>query len=47
MPGSRVLQSFAGASSNVLHGNDILQNRRRKLCASLEEAIQRTGLEDG
>ena len=41
------LQSFAGAGSNVLHGNDILQNRRRKLCASLEEAIQRTGLEDG
>jgi citrate lyase subunit alpha/citrate CoA-transferase len=41
------LRPFAGADGNNPHGNDSQQARQRKLCASLEEAIQRTGLKDG
>ncbi len=46
-PDLGTLQPFAGANGNKLHPEESRQNRQRKLCTSLEEAIHRTGLKDG
>lgn len=46
-PDLKHFEPFAGVSGNSLRWNDPQQTRRRKLCASLEEAIQRTDLKDG
>lgn len=41
------LSAFAGANASTPYLDDVQQKRERKLCASLEEAIRRSGLRDG
>jgi citrate lyase subunit alpha/citrate CoA-transferase len=46
-PDLDALRPFAGAHAMTPHLSDPEQKTRRKLCASLEEAIKKTGLRDG